>query len=196
MARTCLVITNEGKPLLLSIKKLLVVSLTLLVVSCANIPIATMLEFRSFDEEKFVELDPNHLLTKIHLDKPAEIKPESTWLTLGVSSSDQERSFKYNLEVISEKTLPAESGWLSKTPARTEYILGLSAEAIKEFTELQEFMGSASPTGFDLHVNTGFKEAANEMTSITMSIFLKLYADEDYFTLIDRAELDIEKGSE
>lgn len=34
------------------------------------------------------------------------------------------------------------------------------------------------------------------MTSITMSIFLKLYADEDYFTLIDRAELDIEKGSE
>lgn len=79
---------------------------------------------------------------------------------------------------------------------RTEYILGLSADAIKEFTELQEFMGSASPTGFDLHVNTGFKEAANEMTSITMSIFLKLYADEDYFTLIDRAELDIEKGSE
>ena len=155
-----------------------------------------MLEFRSFDEEKFVELDPNHLLTKIHLDKPAEIKPESTWLTLGVSSSEQERSFKYNLEVISEKTLPAESGWLSKTPALTEYILGLSAEAIKEFTELQEFMGSASPTGFDLHVNTGFKEAANEMTSITMSIFLKLYADEDYFTLIDRAELDIEKGSE
>ena len=48
-----------------------------------------MLEFRSFDEEKFVELDPNHLLTKIHLDKPAEIKPESTWLTLGVSSSEQ-----------------------------------------------------------------------------------------------------------
>jgi len=75
---------------LLSIKKLFVVSLTLLVVSCANIPIATMLEFRSFDEEKFVELDPNHLLTKIHLDKPAEIKPESTWLTLGVSSSEQE----------------------------------------------------------------------------------------------------------
>jgi len=155
-----------------------------------------MLEFRSFDEDKFFELDPNHLLTKIHLDKPAEIKPESTWLTLGVSSSEQERSFNYNLEVISEKTLPAESGWLSKTPARTEYILGLSAEAIKEFTELQEFMGSASPTGFDLHVNTGFKEAANEMKSITMSIFLKLYADEDYFTLIDRAELDIEKGSE
>ena len=62
--------------------------------------------------------------------------------------------------------------------------------------ELEEFMGSASPTGFDLHVNTGFKEAANEMTSITMSIFFKLYADEDYFTLIDRAELDIEKGSE
>jgi hypothetical protein len=66
-----------------------------------------MLEFRSFDEAKFVELDAKHLLTKIHVDKPAEIKPESTWLTLGVSSSEEERSFKYNLEVISERTLPA-----------------------------------------------------------------------------------------
>lgn len=181
---------------MLNIKKLLVVSLTLLVVSCANIPLSTMLEFRSFDEAKFVELDPKHLLTKIHVDKPAEIKPESTWLTLGVSSSEEERSFKYNLEVISERTLPAESGWLSDTPARTEYVLGLSSEAVKEFTELQEFMTSDTPTGFDLHVNTGFKEPANEMKSITMSIFLKLYANEDYFTLIDRAELDIEKGSE
>jgi len=148
-----------------------------------------MLEFRSFDEAKFVELDPKHLLTKIHVDKPAEIKPEST-------SSEEERSFKYNLVVISERTLPAESGWLSDTPARTEYVLGLSSEAVKEFTELQEFMTSDTPTGFDLHVNTGFKEPANEMKSITMSIFLKLYANEDYFTLIDRAELDIEKGSE
>lgn len=178
---------------MLSIKKIIFVSFTLFVAGCANSPISTMLEFRSFDEAKFVQLDPNHLLTKIHLDKPAEIKPEKTWLTLGVSSAQEERSFKYNLEVISEKTLPAESGWLSDIPSRTEYILGLSPMAIKEFTQLQEFMKSASPTGFDLHVSTGFKESESELNTVTMSIFLKLCANEDYFTLFDRAALDIEK---
>jgi len=162
-------------------KKFALVACTVILASCANIPLSTMLEFRSFDEAKFVELDAKHLLTKIHVDKPAEIKPESTWLTLGVSSSEEERSFKYNLEVISERTLPAESGWLSDTPARTEYVLGLSSEAVKEFTELQEFMTSDTPTGFDLHVNTGFKEPANEMKSISPKPVRKLLITERFF---------------
>ena len=180
---------------MLSIKKLSFVIFTLFVASCATIPISTMLEFRSFDEAKFVRLDPNHLLTKIHLDKPAEIKPEKTWLTLGVSSAQEERSFKYNLEVISEKTLPLESGWFGDTPSRTEYILKLSPKAIEEFSQLQQFMKTASPTGFDLHVSTAFRESEGDLSMVTMSIFLKLYANDDYFTLFDRAVLDVEKES-
>lgn len=57
-------------------------------------------------------------------------------------------------------------------------------------------MGFVLLMGFDFYVNIGFKEVVNEMISIIMFIFLKFYVDEDYFMLIDRVELDIEKGSE
>lgn len=85
MVRICFVIINEGKLLLLSIKKLFVVLLILFVVSCVNIFIVIMFEFCLFDEEKFVEFVFNYLFMKIYLDKFVEIKLESIWFILGVS---------------------------------------------------------------------------------------------------------------
>ncbi|WP_095499027.1 hypothetical protein [Paraferrimonas haliotis] len=99
------------------------------------------------------------------------------------------------LTLESQKGLPEEKGWLSSIPARTEYTLALSPEAIRDFYELQKSMHSETPKEINFSVETKFEPIDELPEETSMSIFLKLEKDSSFITLFDRAKLEFKQGS-
>lgn len=158
---------------------------------CANIPVATLFELRSFDENAFVALKPEDIRTKIQLDAPVEANVAETRLSLQLETNMGERQFTYPLILVAERKLAEEESWFNSTPARTEYELALAPDGINAFNAVQASIQSDKPTNFAISVNAKLKEHSMINSEVVLTILLKLYAEKEYFTLIDRATIEV-----
>ncbi len=152
-----------------------------------------MLKLSAFDENSFLSLNPHELRSRIEVDSPLKIDVHKTNLSLKLDSSSGDLLFDYPLKLLFVKDLPAEAHWLSPIPARTQYVLALSDEAIDNFTALQARMRVEQPKRYHLTIDTGFQNGAEEQSEAVLSVSIKLSAETDYITLLDRVSIDVKE---
>ena len=84
------------------IKRILAVfGISFFIVGCANIPLGTMLSLSSFDEQDFVQLNPQVIRSQILIDAPGKLDLDTTELTLELDSSKGISSYRFPLRLES-----------------------------------------------------------------------------------------------
>lgn len=162
-----------------------------LLTSCASVPLGTMLDFRSFDEDDFVSIQPQDLRVRIHVDEPVQADVESTELTLALTTEKGKREFRFPLHLLSEEKIEPVAGLFSRSAGKTDYTLKLSDEGIQDFMAVQQIILDEQSGSFNFSVRTGFESLPSEITEIRLSVFLKLSEEKGFVTLFDDARLDI-----
>lgn len=175
------------------IKAIALIASFSLISSCANIPLATMLEFRSFDQNSFAQLEPQQIQAKIQVDAPVRIDIEKVELSLAIDNDQGIRAFQYPLVLISERTIPAVEGFFSTTPAKHEYTLQLSESAITSFAETQAIVQKERGASYDFSVRTGLADLPDDIDEVRLSIFLQLSEQRGFITLFDNVALEINR---
>lgn len=173
--------------------RLFLFSLTLFLTSCASIPFGTMLEFRDFEKDDFINIQPQELAAKIQIDDPARAKIDTAQLSLDLKTAQGTRSFQFPLILSEEVRIEAVSGFFSSSPAKTEYRLQLSAQAMQNFKTMQQIFLNEQPESFDFAVSTGFEDLPADVKAIHMSIFLKLSQERGFVTLFENAKLEVKR---
>lgn len=178
----------------LLMSRLSMVALTLVLASCTSIPLSTMLEFRSFGEEEFLNLQPEHIEAKIQLDEPARADVAQTRLAVILTTEQSVRSYQFPLVLISEQHIASERGLFSQKPAKNQYSFKLSDEAVENFRTVQEDVQRHESMDFEFTVNSSMDELPEHIDEVRLSLFLKLSEDSEFITMFRNAKLKINRS--
>lgn len=168
-----------------------VILIAVLLSSCASVPLGTMLEFSSFGKEDLIEIQPQDLRAKIQVDQPVRADVKSAKLSLELTTEKGTRAFTFPLLLLNELDIKPVEGIFSTSAGKTEYILKLSDEAIKNFVTTQQIIRAEQSGRFNFSVKTGFETLPSEITEIGLSVFLKLSEEKGFVVLFDEAKLTV-----
>ncbi|MBN1507912.1 MAG: hypothetical protein JW955_13760 [Sedimentisphaerales bacterium] len=166
----------------------------LILAGCSAVPLRTLWRLRDFSVQDVVSIDPNELRARIVLPVDVPLKPDSSQIVLELTDDKGHGdSYKFSLETTEQEE--ATQGLFRKRSV-TISTLRLSHEAVSDFVRFQNRLRTKERThgSASLHVSSAFDRSdplKNDETPepFELSILLKLRADEDYFTLIDRARI-------
>jgi hypothetical protein len=161
---------------------------------CSAVPLRTMWRLRNFSAQDVAAIDPNELRARIFLPADMLLKPDSSQIVVGLTDDKgHDDSYKFPLEIIEREEIT--QGLFRKKHVAMS-TLRLSREAVSDFERFQKELqtkerkhGRAS-----VHVSSAFDRSEplkkGEIPKpFELSILLKLKAEEDYFTLIDKAKV-------
>lgn len=162
------------------------------VVGCASVPLSTMWRLRSFGPEQLANIDPGTLRVAVLLEPEGlRLDVDKTRLALRlVPHVGEEQRHEWQLQVASA-ALPglvphAGSGWqlLRLTPEATR-----SVESLKPLLE----QGEETFAGGEFSVSFGMAdpERISGLEELFLTVRLSLAADQEPFTLLDRAEIPV-----
>ena len=171
--------------------KFVVAIIVIFMSGCACVPLGTMLEFRSFTKDDFINIQPQDLRAKIHIDEPVRADIGKAELALELNTEKGLRIFNFPLELIDELKIEPVSGIFSRSAGKTEYKLKLSDKAIENFKATQQIIRNEQSGRLSFSVKTGFEQLPSDITEIRLSIFLKLSEDKGFVTLFDNAKLEV-----
>jgi hypothetical protein len=161
---------------------------------CTAVPLRTMWRMRNFSAQNVVSIDPNELRAKIILPVDMLLKSDGCNIVIGLTDDKGHSDpYKFNLEIIGREEIT--QGLFRKKSVMIS-TLRLSPRAVSEFVQFQKELqtkegehGRASVyVSFDFDSSEPLKEVETPKP-FELSILLKLKADEDYFTLIDKAKI-------
>ena len=161
---------------------------------CSAVPLRTMWRMRNFSVQNVASIDPNELRARIILPVDMTLKPDSSLIVIGLTDDkDQSESYKFPLEIIEREEIT--QGLFRKKHVAMS-TLRLSRLAVSDFMRFQkELQKQESKHGrASVHVSSAFdrsepSEEEEASKPFELSILLKLKAEEDYFTLIDKAKV-------
>ena len=168
-----------------------VILISVLLSSCASVPLGTMLEFRSFGKDDFVKIQPRDLRAKIQVEEPVLADVNNAELTLGLTTEKGMREFNFPLVLLREEKIAPVTGFFSKSAGKTEYTLKLSDEAVKNLIATQQIVQDEKSGKLNFSVKTGFEKFPSEITEIGLSVFLKLSEEKGFVTLFENAKLEV-----
>ncbi len=161
---------------------------------CSAVPLRTMWRLRNFSAQNVASIDPNELRARIILPVDMPLKRGASHIVIKLTDDKgHDDSYKFLLETIEQKEIT--QGLFRKKSVMMS-TLRLSPQAVSEFVQFQKELqtkegehGRAS-----VHVSSAFDRSEPLKKDETpkpfeLSILLKLKADEDYFTLIDKAKI-------
>ena len=178
----------------LTLARSLLVALTIVLASCTSIPLSTMLEFRTFGEEEFLSLQPEHIEAQIQIEEPARLEVEKTQLAVILTSKHHVQSYQFPLVLVSEQPIASEKGLWSQKPAKTQYSFQLSDAARESFRGVQADVQRDDSLGFEFTVNFSMETLPKPIDEIRLSLFLKLYEDGAFTPIFRDAKLKIDRA--
>ncbi len=171
---------------------LLVVGLVL--GGCSAVPLRTLWRLRNFSVHDVAAIDPNALRARIILPVDMLLKRGGSHIVIELTDDEGHGdSYKFPLETIEQEEI---TQGLFRKKSVTMSTLRLSPQAVSDFVRFQKELqtkerkhGRAS-----VHVSSAFdwsEPLKDEETPkpFELSILLKLKANEEYFTLIDKAKI-------
>ncbi len=161
---------------------------------CSVVPLRTMWRMRNFSVKNVASIDPNELRARIILPVDMLLKSSSTNFVIGLTDDKgHSDSYKFPLEIIEREEI-TQGRFRKKSVMMSTF--RLSPQAVSDFVRFQKGLrtkerkhGRAS-----VSVSSAFDESepfkkAQTQKPFELSILLKLNAEEDYFTLIDKAKI-------
>ena len=178
---------------------MIILLLTNTLVACSSVPLTTMLRLSSFDEQSLLTIKPSDIRAKITINDFIDIDLANTKLGLDLESSTGSLSLQFPLEKLTLTKNSAKSSFFSSTPASHTYLLQLSDEALIDFKKLQRKLQASEKNSFGVSINAQLKKnlvltAEQKAQTVFITIEIKLYETEEFFTLIEQAEIDYGKS--
>lgn len=169
---------------------LLILVTAIVVVGCSSIPLSTMWRMRDFGIEDLHKIDPNDLRVQIVLPgqmsdnlKTAEVNVINTRI------NDQVDRFRFPAEII-ERTERRE-GW-RKQKVIGETTWKLTNDGVTDFVRMQKALADTSQEYRSTEINVKAEGDPNpevEPKPFEITIRIRLFADEPYLILIDKAKI-------
>lgn len=168
--------------------------LVLLLPGCMSVPVSTMLRLREFDQNSVIALVPADIRVRVKVPDGFAMDPAQTFLKIALGTDDGGSVVgSFPLAVIGEdlETLPG--GMFADDLPLRRYELKLSPRGLELFADAQTKLRSARAGNFKLDVSWAFAHIPEQAQSARFWIELKLAAGEDYFPLIEDAEVAFER---
>jgi len=161
---------------------------------CSAVPLRTMWRLRNFSAQDVVAIDPNELRARIILPVDMPLKSGRSHIVIGLTDDKGHGdSYKFPLEIIEREEIT--QGLFRKKSVMMS-TLRLSPQAVSDFVRFQKELQKKERKheGASVHVSSAFDRSEPIKVGETpkpfeLSILLKLKAEEDYFTLIDKAKI-------
>ncbi|WDE00104.1 hypothetical protein [Thalassomonas actiniarum] len=174
----------------------ILVCLSVLVGGCSSIPLSTMVQFSTFDESDFLEIDPNHIRAKVQLEQGFALSTDKSKLEIGIETLNGYSNYLFPLQELAVKMIEPKNTFFFTPEPVIEYQLTLTPQAVAAFLALQQEIKAKKPESYSLSVGTHLGERPENAESVTMSVLLKLGENNDYFTLVDNAALALDNTGE
>mgnify|MGYP001151444530 CR=1 FL=1 len=171
--------------------KIVVVLLSIILASCSNIPLSTMMKFSNYQQSDFLDIDPRELRIKATINHVIDIDlSKATTLSVAFDSEGTNSSLDFQLEKIKTDLIPAKKGLFSDTPAYRVNYLKLTEQSINDFNHLIKVANDGTRKQGQFQAGLGWNKPINAKgETILFSVALKLSDNDLYFTLIDEFEL-------
>lgn len=161
----------------------------LILAGCSSVPLRTMWRLRGFSVRDVAAIDPNEL--RVRVISPAYLKLGDSFFETGfVDDKGGSATYRFILEIVDRKE-EIQGRFRKQAVAITT--LRLSPDVVDDFVRLQKNLpGDKHEHGrAHLTVTANFHSLEKEkgLNAFKLSILIKLKAEEDYFTLIDRAKV-------
>lgn len=171
-------------------KKWLIGTAVLFLSACSSIPVSTMLKMSSLDETTLQQTNPEDVRTRITLRPGIQPNLELTNLAMALELAEGSRQFTFPLEQERVDPVVWGGGLFSDDQQMFAYTLRLTDEGVKDFAAMQKASQESEWRGIDLDIHVKFigHERGDQGT---MTLELKLAADEDFFTMFDRYEYTV-----
>ena len=161
---------------------------------CSAVPLRTMWRMRNFSAQNVASIEPNEVRAKIILPVDMPLKSGASNIVIGLTDDKgHSNSYKFPLEIIAQEEIT--QGRFRKKSVMMS-TLRLSLQAVSDFVQFQKELQTKERKhgGASVHVSFDFDRSEPLKDDETpkpfeLSILLKLKADEDYLTLIDKAKI-------
>ncbi len=161
---------------------------------CYAVPLRTMWRLRNFSAQNVASIDPNKLRAKIILPVDMLLKPGASHIVIGFTDDKGHGdSYKFPLEIVEREEITQGLFWKKLVSLST---LRLSRQAVSDFVRFQKGLQTKERKHerASVYVSSAFDRSEPSKEGETpkpfeLSILLKLSAEEDYFTLIDKAKI-------
>jgi hypothetical protein len=173
----------------------------LILCGCSAVPLQTLWRLRNFSVQDVTSIDPNELRARIILPADMFLKPDSSRIVIEFTDDKgQSNPYKFPLDIIERKEIT--QGLFRKKHVAIS-TLRLSRPAVDDFVRIQKDLQTKElkHERASVYVSSAFDESESlkngEISKpFELSILLKLKAEEDYFTLIDKAKVVTNMKSE
>ena len=170
-------------------KSIIVFSIVSILAGCGSIPLGTIWRMKDFTIQDVAEIDPNELRAKI-IAPDIIPKEEDSRLDIGFLDNDSNDVYDFPLEIIDRKE--ETKGMFRKQVIRTT-TFKLTPEAVDAFVQFRKVALANEEKHRGVRINVYSAWEPIETKVLEISILLKLKAEEDYLTLINKARIDFSK---
>lgn len=164
-----------------------------LLAACAAVPLSTMVRMSTFDHRDFVALEPDAIEVRITLPEEFVLDAAKSWLGVEVTSAAGSHAGEFKLTQTARTTAQASRGLFGGDIAATAYTLRLTEPARAEFGRLQAFVAQGQPGAVTIRVVPILSSFPQNAASTTVWIDLRLSRTQGYFTLLDGAEVPMDR---
>ena len=174
-------------------KSIIVFSIVSILAGCGSVPLSTMWRMKDFSIQDVAAIDPNELRARI-ISPDLVPEQEGGHLDIGFLDNDSNDMYTFPLEIIERKE--ETRGMFRKRVVRTT-TFKLTSEAVDAFVRFRKLIlaNKRKNRKVLLIVSPAFEpiKIKDEPKVLEISILLKLKAEEDYLTLINKARIDLNK---
>ena len=170
-----------------------VIVFCLCVSSCVSVPLSTIVRMSTFDGRDFAKLDAEVVRVRITLPQGFGLNVGMSWLGVEVKSAAGVHSGAFELDQEQVRVTHIPGGIFSGTEKGTAYTLRLSAPSKAKFRELQGFVRRAHADEINIRVVPRLSSFPRDVASAKVWIDLLLSETQGYFTLLDAAQIPLEK---
>ena len=177
-------------------KRLLLLTLTIIMSSCSSVPLSTIARMSSFDSQDFVNLNPDDLRVIVVLPSEFTLDTKTSWMGVDISSSAGMHQGVFELREESVRSEETSKGFFSEPEEITSYLLSLTPASKVKFNSLQVFVSKAVAEDVAIRVVPKLASRPENATSVNVSIELQLSQEQGFFTLVDSAQLMLEASEQ
>lgn len=169
---------------------LLFIILALLIQGCSNVPLSTIIKMSSFDEEDFIQLNPEELRVRVRSNTKTNVIAANQ-LTYSYKDTETYIDRYLSLEKLEEEKVRTVEHWFKDDSVEHISWYKLDEEGIEQFRALQKhpvLQDKDREGTFELSVQTVYTE--DSPMQFLLSADLLLDPEDGYFTLFYDLEID------
>ena len=166
--------------------------LCLFVGGCGSVPLSTMWRLRNFKTNDIVNLDPNEIKVNIQIPEESGCDPNYAYLTIEGRNFDGSTD-EYEFGMQKYKSEKETYGIVFKETLLNSYF-EFTDQAMDEMEKAKKVMKDKKYSSVAIGAYASISQIP-ESGMLELSVYIKLNKDEEFFQLIDRAEMKVKVGT-